>query len=192
MENLNIRSLSQEERQALKLKLAKEIIDIYPDMFTFCVRINCKPDPYESYGHGLGIGLGWYGIIKDIVETIKEEDDRVNLENNSEHITKVTQIKEKWGGLRFYCTGTTDKGWSVIEKAEKESYEVCENCGSKTDVGCYSDGWISTKCKPCAEDSYKFGMDKGYFKPEVKLSDLFLTWTEKAERNKKEQDEKQD
>ena len=190
MEALNIRSLSSEERNALKLKLAKEIIDIYPKMFTFCVRIDCEPDPYETYGHGMGVGLGWYGIIKDIVETVKEEDDRLNLENNTSHVTKVSTIKEKWGGLRFYCAGgASKKAWDVIEKGESESYHTCEECGSKQDVGEYDDGWVSTKCKLCAEDQFNFAKDKGYYKPEVTFSEIFETWAEIKERQKLEEED---
>lgn len=193
MENLNIRSLSHDDVKALKLKLAKEIIDIYPKMFTFCVRIDCEPDPYETYGHGMGVGLGWYGIIKDIVETIKEEDDRLNLENNTNHITKVSDIKEKWGGLRFYCAGgASEKSWKAIEKGEHDSYYTCEECGSKQDVGEYYDGWVSTKCKPCAQEHFAFNIDKGYYKPEISLEEVFETWADKRERLKKEENEEQD
>jgi ribosomal protein L37AE/L43A len=192
MENLNIRGLDSDRRQALKLKLAKEIVDIYPKMFTFCVRIDCEPDPYETYAHGMGVGLGWYGIIKDIVEIIKEEDDRLNLENNTNHVTKVSDIKEKWGGLRFYCAGgASKKAWDAIEKGERDSYHTCEECGSKEDVGEYDDGWISVKCKPCAVDHHAFYIDKGYYKPEVQLSDVFETWAEKKEHEENEEDEDQ-
>lgn len=44
---------------------------------------------------------------------------------------KISQIKEKWGGLRWYDFGNTEKGFKVIDKYEKISRETCIVCGEK-------------------------------------------------------------
>jgi len=168
-----------EKIRELRQKLAKQIVDIYPKMFTFCVRLNCEPDPYEDYGKDMGVGIGWYPIIKKLVETIHENDTRLNLEKNINHITKVTQIKEKFGGLRFYVTATSDENWEAIKKAEEESFFTCEECGSKEDVGRWNDGWILTKCKKCAIKEF----ESRQWKEGVTFADIFQTWND-IEQNK--------
>ena len=58
----------------------------------------------------------------------------------------VLQVKEKFGGLRFY-TGPAPKGFHrLIEQAEAESYSICELCGrpGTADERYY---WIVTLCE---------------------------------------------
>ena len=72
---------------------------------------------------------------------------KANDAKKGDWITKVTQIKEKFGGLRFYVTGTSDKNWALIRNAEQKSYGVCEETGSEVEVGTWNDGWIRTLCR---------------------------------------------
>ena len=37
----------------------------------------------------------------------------------------------------------------MIDKAEAESYNICETCGSREDVGEKYDGWYETMCHEC-------------------------------------------
>jgi hypothetical protein len=59
------------------------------------------------------------------------------------HIT-ASQVKEKFGGLRFYTNGYTDEVSGMIRMAESMSYRTCEVCGSPGRSNNY--GWISTLC----------------------------------------------
>jgi hypothetical protein len=59
------------------------------------------------------------------------------------HIT-ASQVKEKFGGLRFYTNGFTDTIDGMIRMAESMSYRTCEVCGSPGRSNNY--GWISTLC----------------------------------------------
>jgi hypothetical protein len=61
---------------------------------------------------------------------------------------RIDQIKEKFGGLRFYYTGGDDTIYGMTSLAESLSYRICEACGSTKDVG-QTQGWIYTVCKPC-------------------------------------------
>jgi hypothetical protein len=72
---------------------------------------------------------------------------RNNDQAKGKWVTKVTQCKEKFGGLRFYVTGTSDKNWDLIREAEKKSYGVCEETGSEVEVGVWNDGWVRTLCR---------------------------------------------
>ena len=59
------------------------------------------------------------------------------------HIT-ASQVKEKFGGLRFYTNGYTDEISGMISMAESMSYRTCEVCGAPGRSNSY--GWISTLC----------------------------------------------
>ena len=100
--------------------------------------------PMELFG--VECGKGWYDIIIPIAEYI-EQYNKEHPEN--EYPMCFTQIKEKWGGLRVYVNYGTKELYDMIEKAESESYEICETCGSREDVGEKYDGWYKTMCHEC-------------------------------------------
>ena len=56
----------------------------------------------------------------------------------------ASQVKEKFGGLRFYTNGYTDVIGAMISMAESMSYRTCEVCGNPGRSNNY--GWISTLC----------------------------------------------
>jgi hypothetical protein len=56
----------------------------------------------------------------------------------------ASQVKEKFGGLRFYTNGFTDTIDGMIRMAESMSYRTCEVCGSPGRSN--NHGWISTLC----------------------------------------------
>jgi hypothetical protein len=56
----------------------------------------------------------------------------------------ASQVKEKFGGLRFYTNGYTDVIGGMISMAESMSYRTCEVCGNPGRSNNY--GWISTLC----------------------------------------------
>ena len=78
---------------------------------------------------------GWYLLIKELIE------DLVELGWDRE----VCQVKEKFGGLRFYINAGSDEIHDRITEAEKASYETCEVTGQpgklRNDLG-----WIETLC----------------------------------------------
>lgn len=57
----------------------------------------------------------------------------------------ATQIKEKFGGLRFYYYGGDDYIRGVVTMAEEMSYRTCEECGAPGTST--ESGWIRTLCK---------------------------------------------
>jgi hypothetical protein len=96
----------------------------------------------NPYNYIFEVGDGWYGLLYQLILNV-----RFNDEAKGKWVTKVTQCKEKFGGLRFYVTGTSDKNWDLIREAEKKSYGVCEVTGSEVEVGVWNGGWIITLCK---------------------------------------------
>lgn len=89
------------------------------------------------------------GWLKNGVVTPEKYESNKKLMDNF----KIVQIKEKFGGLRFYTEGTdyrVDKdihGW--IQFAEVMANELCEGCGTNQGLGSTS-GWMRTICEPCA------------------------------------------
>jgi hypothetical protein len=62
---------------------------------------------------------------------------------------EIIQIKEKFGGLRFYCENSGDEEVAaIIKEAEDRCWKTCENCGSTIGVTTWG-SWIKTLCKTC-------------------------------------------
>ena len=59
----------------------------------------------------------------------------------------ITDIKEKYGGLRWYDEGTPEGMYEIINKYTKLSYYICVWCG---EVATHTtDGWIMPVCDEC-------------------------------------------
>lgn len=108
----------------------------------FCDRF--APMTETAMCWGFECGGGWFSLIYKLCEELQKISDETG------HQVVASQVKEKFGGLRFYLkTGATDEQHNLISEAEHESYETCEYCGSTVDVG-QTEGWITTLCKECA------------------------------------------
>ncbi len=62
----------------------------------------------------------------------------------------AVQVKEKFGGLRFYCDGGDDFTEGLIQMAEIMSERTCEDCGNKGKL--YKQGWHKTLCETHAKE----------------------------------------
>jgi len=82
---------------------------------------------------------GWFWLIDNLCECIQH--NKIDLQ--------ATQVKEKFGGLRFYTTPRDDETHGMIELAESMSYNICEKCGSTEDVSSTEKGWVRTRCQKC-------------------------------------------
>ena len=83
------------------------------------------------------VGPGWGHLICRLIR------DLFALGWNGE----VHQVKEKFGGLRFYIGAGSDEIFQRIDKAEEESYQICEECGKPGKLRDRS--WIKTLCEEC-------------------------------------------
>jgi hypothetical protein len=101
---------------------------------------------------GIECGDGWFWLLDNLMESIyKYQKYNTNQEGNKEFI-KIQQIKEKFGGLRFYISGGNSTIHGMIWLAEALSYKTCEDCGTTEGVG-MTQGWIKVCCKPCHDKS---------------------------------------
>jgi hypothetical protein len=81
-------------------------------------------------------------------DIVTEEDVakvRATMDEEEAKIPVVTQVKEKYGGLRFYVYGATDEHYALIRFAESMSYRTCEVCGDRGRSNGW--GWIRVRCK---------------------------------------------
>ncbi len=102
----------------------------------------------------LDIGSGWYDLVATICNGILTHEDSIKawneiLKKRGEpekefHPVKAVQIKEKFGGLRFYVSGGDEFIRGVIFTAEAMSRKICENCGERGKTS--NEGWMVTLC----------------------------------------------
>jgi hypothetical protein len=98
---------------------------------------------------GFECGNGWFDLINKLCSDIQTYvDNHLELEFQPE----VLQVKEKYGGLRFYITVGDGQIHHMISEAEKASYNTCEVCGTTPAKEIVESGWISVRCKKCAKD----------------------------------------
>jgi hypothetical protein len=88
------------------------------------------------------VGTGWGELLTKLV---------TDLETLGWSGT-IFQVKEKFGGLRFYIGQGSDAIFARIAQAENESLRVCEECGAPGKPN--GRGWVKTLCKGCDERIY--------------------------------------
>lgn len=97
---------------------------------------------------GFECGDGWEWLIRYLCKRVQSYLD-LNPHLKVPQVV-ATQVKEKYGTLRFYFTGGNEYIEGMVSFAEHLSGYICEKCGSTEHVG-HTQGWISTLCRKCAE-----------------------------------------
>ena len=94
------------------------------------------PDRTITNPHFFACDSGWNELIKNLIE------DLIALGWDKQ----TCQVKEKFGGLRFYINSGSNEIHDRIAKAENDSYNICEKCGEegklRNDIG-----WYLTLCE---------------------------------------------
>ena len=115
----------------------QRMLTTYPKLFS------------QPFG-GFAIGKGWWHIIEALCGQIQHyvdwKQEQFTKYNRGQgcHDVIVEQIKEKFGGLRFYYQGGDEKVDGMVRMAECWADHSCEECGApgKRRGG----GWIRTLC----------------------------------------------
>ena len=95
----------------------KQIEERFPKMFT------------EPYG-GFACGEGWWPILESLCGQIQHHIDWKNKQSEVVPQVTVNQIKEKFGGLRFYYSGGDEYISGLVSMAESWAGHSCETCGA--------------------------------------------------------------
>jgi hypothetical protein len=146
-------------------KLQEQIYTTFPEFFESVKSEEKDTIHSPQYLFGIECDNGWYNLIYKLFFDLDQTIINYDLKHlKSCKSPQIHQIKEKFGGLRFYVSGATEEQYKIIEKAEEESYHICEQCGCK---GKLRDvyGWYWTFCKKCLiknlhkryhDNSYKY------------------------------------
>jgi hypothetical protein len=98
----------------------------------------------------LGTGIGWYNLIYTLTNCIDRRLEHLNKDGGNRKVV-IAQIKEKFGGLRYYADGDVDEQMDgMIDFAEALSYTICEECGAPGKLR--SGGWMRTLCDKHEEE----------------------------------------
>jgi hypothetical protein len=112
-------------------KFAKSMEERFPKMFD------------GKYG-GFAVGKGWYPILEVLCTNVQSHLDWKEKQGKPVPQVVVEQIKEKFGGLRFYYQGGDDEISGMVRMAEAWADIACEECGAAGKRR--SGGWIRTLC----------------------------------------------
>ena len=102
------------------------------------------PNMFSQPHGGFAVGPGWWPIIESLCGNIQHYLNYKNKESEVVAQVVVTQIKEKFGGLRFYYNGGDDTIDGMVRMAESWASNACEECGAPGQSRRGS--WIKTLC----------------------------------------------
>ena len=95
---------------------------------------------------GVECNSGWFDLIYNLTKTVSKLVKEKGIKD-----FEIVQIKEKFGGLRYYTNFYTESIGKLIRDAEEKSYKICEVCGKPGKLRKVS--WYRTLCKDHWEDS---------------------------------------
>ena len=121
----------------MKRELQQKLFNRFPGIF----RDRDKSPKETSMCWGVACGDGWFHLIWSLCE---------DLENVKPDVVAF-QVKQKLGGLCFYIVGVGAKKEvrGYIDRAEANSFEICEWCGCQGSPKGSKNWWIKTLCPRC-------------------------------------------
>jgi hypothetical protein len=123
----------------------EEMQEYFPKVF---------PKMYVGDYGGICCDVGWFNIINMLSRNIQHYLDWKS------DVTQVTveQVKEKFGGLRFYYSGGDDYIRGMVAMAEAMAEVTCEKCGNPGELRS-KHTWLSTMCNSCNDNLDKKSLD---------------------------------
>jgi hypothetical protein len=105
-------------------KLEEQLYQRYPSLYR------------NRFPYGFSCGDGWYPLIDVISELLTKHDQGIY----------AVQVKEKFGGLRFYHMGGDNYTLGLRKTAEALSNTICDICGAPGVLNNNKGGW-ATLCE---------------------------------------------
>lgn len=121
----------------MKQELEQRLVERWPAWFDVHGSIQRTLMPF-----GFEHGDGWFDIVWRLCERLEPLVTQFEQETGDKF--EVFQVKEKYGGLRFYPDLGNDAIFNAIAEAENESLKTCEECGKPGEPN--RRGWIRTRC----------------------------------------------
>ena len=92
-------------------------------------------------------GKGWWPLIDKVAAAI----DSFNAAHPESSI-EVSQIKQKFGGLRIYHHNAPEDIRKLIDEAIEASWHTCERCGATEGIITNLEGYRLTLCPDCRKE----------------------------------------
>lgn len=126
----------------MKKELQDKLVSYFPSLY-----IEKSWDSfYSPMAFGFCVGDGWFDIIWNL--STKIDSIIKGLPENERHLHRVVQVKEKFGGLRFYMSVNHVEIEKAIDEATRLSLITCEKCGKPGKMDS-NGGWFQTICNEC-------------------------------------------
>lgn len=166
----------------MREELDKKLVEKYPEIFrnrhgdmrttAMCWGFECGDGWYNIIDTLCGLLSSEYRYAKERYEDLIEwkndkghkpwskdpiTDEEIaaakqKMEEERERLPVATQVKEKFGTLRFYVDKGDDRCYNLISFAESMSGRTCETCGKPGTW--YPLGWNQTLCDEHADEAY--------------------------------------
>lgn len=101
----------------------------------------CVKHGYKAPAGGFDIPEGWLKLVDKLMGDLRA----AGWEG------QIMQVKDKFGGLRFYVDSADEEHYVLINTAEAASFHACEDCGEP--AKCLRVGnWYRTLCNAHLEE----------------------------------------
>lgn len=91
-------------------------------------------------------------VYGGVIDAAKIEKQAAKVAEELSMVPVAAQVKEKFGGLRFYADGVTPEHRAIINFAEAMSERTCEECGARGML--YPIGWVRALCPDHADAAH--------------------------------------
>ena len=142
--------------QSIMLKIKYPFLRIQNIWHRIWISIKCER--FSNIGYLLShtkLDLMPHGWRKAFGEQMCEEIKQALLKNGRKSLYSyvISDIKEKYGSLRWYDYSAPKEVHDIIDKYECQSMCYCINCGKP--VRYITKGWIEYLCEDCAKKTIK-------------------------------------
>jgi len=103
----------------------------FPHLFADTLTATESVSPLTDWG--IECRIGWKKIVQRLCGDLEAMIAALPEAERKEY--RATQVKQKFGTLRFYMSRYTDAMTKRIEQAENETMTVCELCGGPDEDG---------------------------------------------------------
>jgi hypothetical protein len=127
----------------VKDELEQKLVERWPRWFNVTGDIR-QTRMVDGFAHG----DGWFYLLWRLCEDL--EPLVAELEKQTGQQFEVLQVKEKFGGLRFYVNQHTYAIGERIQKAVQDSFQTCELCGRPGHL--FQSPSLAVRCDECAQE----------------------------------------
>jgi hypothetical protein len=131
----------------MKEELQLKLVEKYPKILR-----DFRGDPMTTcMAWGFEVEDGWYNLLDKCMEKMQYFCDLCSKDGKEVQVV-ADQIKEKFGGLRFYVSvyGADEIENQIIDdiisEAERKATNTCEVTGESGSL-CKRGGWLKTLCR---------------------------------------------